>query len=214
MTPATPTTKQRGDGAEEVVEPVRRRTASHEVEQALLDAAARLLETEGPEALSVRRIACEAGVAPMGVYSRFGGKSGVVEALFRAGFDQLRDRLLAVGGSDGVEALAAGCDEYRRFALERPAVYAVMFDRMIGDAPPIECKLHAADAFNVVVGAVQRGQATGRIVEGDPVELAQRVWSCCHGAVSLELRGMGFVEDRDAHYQALVATVLRGLAAG
>ena len=181
------------------------------MEQALLEAAARLLEAEGPEALSVRRIAGEAGVAPMGVYSRFGGKTGVVEALFRAGFDQLRDRLLEVGTSDPIEALAAGCDQYRQFALERPTVYSVMFDRVIGDTPSVECKVHAADAFNVVVVAIERGQAAGRIVEGDPIELAQRVWSSCHGAVSLELRGMGFVDDRDAHYRALVATVLRGL---
>src|SRR4051794_24641041 len=56
---------------------------------ALLDAASRLLSTEGPGALTVRRIATEAGCSTMGVYSRFGGKDGVVEELYKEGVERL-----------------------------------------------------------------------------------------------------------------------------
>jgi AcrR family transcriptional regulator len=49
----------------------RTRTPSVAMEAALLEAAAGILETEGPDALSVRRIAATAGVAPMGVYNHF-----------------------------------------------------------------------------------------------------------------------------------------------
>ena len=42
--------------------------------RALLAAAHRLLAEDGPEALTVRRIANEAGMSTMNVYSRFGGK--------------------------------------------------------------------------------------------------------------------------------------------
>ena len=41
------------------------------MEAALLASAAELLEQEGPDGLSVRRIAAAAGVAPMGVYNHF-----------------------------------------------------------------------------------------------------------------------------------------------
>ena len=51
----------------------------------------------------------------------------------------------------------------------------------------------------------------GVIAEGDATEMAQRMWSACHGEVSLELRGIGFVDDVDAHHQALLATLQRGL---
>ena len=61
-----------------------RRTPSTKIEDRLVAAAFHLLEAEGPEALSVRRVAAEAGVAPMGVYNHFeGGKNGVVDAIFR-----------------------------------------------------------------------------------------------------------------------------------
>ena len=68
----------------------RTRTPSGEVRSALLDAAGHLLETEGPDALSVRRIATAAHVAPMGVYNHFDGKHGIVEALWVEAFDRLR----------------------------------------------------------------------------------------------------------------------------
>ena len=62
----------------------------------LLKAASDLLATEGPGALTVRRIANAAGVSTMNVYSRFGGKDGVVEQLFIEGFTRL-----GAGMSDG-----------------------------------------------------------------------------------------------------------------
>ena len=60
------------------------------MEAALLASAADILETEGPDALSVRRIAAAAHVAPMGVYNHFDSKSGIIEALFIQGFERLR----------------------------------------------------------------------------------------------------------------------------
>src|SRR6202161_3568143 len=69
----------------------RTRTPSVGMEAALLSSAADLLETEGPEGLSVRKIAAAAGVAPMGVYNHFESKFGIVEALFIQGFERLRD---------------------------------------------------------------------------------------------------------------------------
>ena len=59
------------------------------MEAALLTSAAEILETEGPDGLSVRRIAAAAGVAPMGVYNHFESKFGIVEALFIQGFERL-----------------------------------------------------------------------------------------------------------------------------
>src|SRR4051812_15785478 len=60
-----------------------------ETSTAILEAAGTLLAKEGAEALTVRRIAAAAGCSTMGLYSRFGGKDGVVEHLFIEGFQQL-----------------------------------------------------------------------------------------------------------------------------
>ncbi|MFZ4518063.1 MAG: TetR/AcrR family transcriptional regulator [Microthrixaceae bacterium] len=190
----------------------RTRTPSNEVEQAVVDAAARLLEAEGPDALTVRRIATEAGVAPMGVYNHLGGKDGVVDRLFADGFDALAEAFAEIATGDATEDLLEAGRRYRAHALAHPAMYAVMFERAVpGYEPAPEAKEHAARSFEQLVQFVRRAQAAGSIIDEDPVEVAQRVWSLCHGQVSLELRGIGFVGDIDAHHEALLQTMLRGL---
>src|ERR1700722_11434632 len=71
--------------------PARRgRTPSADIERELLAAAETVLVRDGPAGLTVRAVAAEAGIAPMGVYSRLGGKDGLVNALLIKGFDRLR----------------------------------------------------------------------------------------------------------------------------
>ena len=60
------------------------RTPSLAVTDSLIEAALSILEEEGIAALTVRSVASKAGVAPMGVYSRFGSKDGLLQALRRA----------------------------------------------------------------------------------------------------------------------------------
>ncbi len=114
----------------------RTRTATAELIPAVLEAAGRLLQAEGPDALSIRKIAAEAGVAPMSIYNHFGGKHGVVEALFQQGFEAMTASLRAIEAGDPVERFRLGMRCYRRFALDHPAVYAVMFERLVTDFEP------------------------------------------------------------------------------
>ncbi len=189
------------------------RTPSIEVEGALLEGAERLLERGGAEALSVRRMAAEAGVAPMGVYNRFGGKHGMLDALLARGFDELDAALAAGGDPDPLGALADATRRYRSFAKTHPALYGLMFDRAIpGWRPSPAALAHAAAPFGRLADHVSRAMAAGALADGDPAEVAQRLWSASHGAVSLELRGIGFVNDIDAHHELLAQTVLRGLS--
>jgi AcrR family transcriptional regulator len=195
----------------QVVTP-RTRTPSNEVGAAVVEAAQHLLEHEGPAALTVRRISAEAGVAPMGVYNHFGGKDGVVDQLFIHGFDQLRDVFATIGTDDPLADLAQAGRRYRALALAHPALYSVMFERAVPDYEPSpEAKDHAAASFVELIQLVRRAMDTGAITSADPTRVAQLLWSTSHGQVSLELRGMGFVEDVDEQAEQLVATILRGL---
>ena len=93
------------------------RTRAVDVEPVLLAAAHRLLERDSVDALTVRKVAAEAGVAPMGLYHRFGGKDGLVLALFTDGFDLLKRTLDERQAGDPLAELRAGCVQYRVFAL-------------------------------------------------------------------------------------------------
>jgi AcrR family transcriptional regulator len=181
---------------------------------ALLDAAAEILEAEGPDALSVRRIAAAAGVAPMGVYNHFESKNGIIDALFMQGFERLRAALAASSAEieDPYEALREGGRRYRALALAHPMAYQLMFLRTIPGYEPSDAALEvAAGAFDSLVDAVVRAMAAGVLAEGPPTEIAHLVWADHHGWVSLELTGMGFVEDQDAAYERACTALLRGL---
>ena len=68
----------------------RARTRSADIERELLAAAETVLVREGPGGLTVRAVATQAGIAPMGVYNHLGSKDGLIEALLTRGFDRLR----------------------------------------------------------------------------------------------------------------------------
>ncbi len=183
------------------------------MEAALLTSAAEILETEGPDGLSVRRIAAAAGVAPMGVYNHFESKQGIVEALFIEGFERLREAMASVNElQDPVEALREGAARYRELALAHPMVYQMMFLRAV---PGFEPSAHALEvcggAFDGLVTVVQRAMAAGALADASPAETAHLIWSSIHGWVSLELLGIGFVEDQAAGYDRLCTALLLGL---
>ena len=191
----------------------RTRTPSAGMEDALLASAADILESEGPDGLSVRRIAAAAGVAPMGVYNHFESKFGIVEALFIQGFELLGAEMQAMAQiADPFEALLEGARRYRALALAHPMAYQVMFLRAVpGFQPSIGALGQCTGTFDSLVTAVERAMRAGVITEGEPTETAQVIWAAIHGWVSLELLGIGFVEDQDAGYDHLCEALLQGL---
>ncbi|QXC60726.1 TetR/AcrR family transcriptional regulator [Aquihabitans sp. G128] len=191
----------------------RTRTPSDEVAGSLVEAAVRVIEADGTDALTVRRVAAEAGVSPQGVYNHFHGKQGVVEAVFVRGFDALSAAFAELPREDPREAIVVAAHRYRELAREHPGFYTVMFDRAVPDFAPSEDALaHAGAAFGGLRELVVAAMDAGVLAPGDAVSVAQQLWSALHGAVSLELRGIGFVEDLDAQFDALVASLLRGVA--
>jgi len=183
------------------------------MESVLLEAASALLESEGPNALSIRRIAAAAGVAPMGVYNHFSSKSGIIEALYVQGFERLQEAMATLSEiDDPEESLFEGGRRYRALALAHPMAYQLMFLRAVpGFEPSVEARDVAHGAFNGLATAVRRAMRAGVIAQGDPALAAQLIWTSIHGWVSVELCGMGFVEDKAGGAEKLCATMLRGL---
>jgi AcrR family transcriptional regulator len=166
-----------------------------ETGSALLAAAHQLLAVAGPEALTVRRIATEAGMSTMNVYSRFGGKDGVIDELYFDGHTRLAAAIDAVPvGGDAAAELIQVARAYREFALANPAYYGIMFQSTInGFAPSQESTELALSVLRGFIDrvrlSVERGEIEGP--EGsDHTEIALWLWATCHGMVSLELDGV------------------------
>jgi len=192
----------------------RTRTPSRDIRDALVMGAEAVLVRDGPAAVTVRAVAAQAGVAPMGVYNHLGGKDGLIEALLVQGFDRLRAALASRGETDPVERLRAAGLRYREFAMANRRHYALMFEAAIPfdmDGSPA-VREHATAAFGELVGHVEIVVVAGTRPASDAFDLAQQMWSSVHGAVALELKGLILTPDPAATYRALLELLLRGLA--
>lgn len=167
-----------------------------ETSQALLEAAHRLLAEHGSEALTVRRIATEAGMSTMNVYSRFGGKDGVIDELYRDGFSRMYAAIGAVPTTDDVATdLVDMAHAYRRFALDNPTYYKVMFRTAIHAFTPSADSVELArSGLAVIADRVRAGQEAGQVRSDDGHEalvIAAWLWATCHGLVTLEIFSVG-----------------------
>jgi AcrR family transcriptional regulator len=172
----------------------------------LLDAASRVLETEGPEALTMRRIAGEVGCSTSVLYAMFGGKAGVAEALWCEGFERLHAALAAVEVDEPLARLAAMGQAYRQSALANRSYYGVMFARPIpGFDPSPEAYEVSLRPLRLLTEAVVACVEAGVFRPVDPAHAARVLWAASHGAVSLELAGYEGAVDAEACYQDLLA---------
>lgn len=193
------------------------RDSSTEQQRAILAAALQLLATGGAEALRVRDIAEGAGCTTMAVYSRFGGKDGVLDAIYIDGFRRFtkaleRESAKAIAG----RAVRLGAT-YRQWARANPGVYQVMFTEAVpGFRPSEEATEVALGSFTVLVEAVETEQREGGLRPGEPFEIAWALWGMAHGLVMLELSGIqptGAPVAADEVYASSLDAIWRGFAA-
>jgi AcrR family transcriptional regulator len=192
--------------------PARRRSKSTDISDNLLNAAIDILATDGTDAITVRTVATRAGVAPAGVYSRYDGKAGLIDALLVQGFELLHEHLVSVSGPNAIARLTAACLAYRDFALTHSHHYRLMFEHKSELGMSAKAQASAQVAFGELVSRVRDAMDAHKLARAEEIDVAQQIWSSLHGAVSLELRGIGFAADPAKNYSDLVGTVLKGLA--
>ena len=162
----------------------------------LLEQAVRTLSEDGIEGLRLRQLAADVGTSTTAVYSLFGGKPGLLEALYDEAFLRFGRRLAEVRytGEPRHDLLALGL-AYRASALAEPHFYQVMFGPVGGAVtgavtPNPESVLRAEGTFQPLVDAVRRAIEAGQLRDADPLVIATTMWACLHGLVSLELRSL------------------------
>jgi AcrR family transcriptional regulator len=159
----------------------------------IVAAARELLEQEGFEALSMRRLARRLGIRAPSLYEHLPNKQALEAALISEGFAEWAE-LAEQAIDEGGDALAAIGRVYRVFAKRHPHLYRLMTDR------PLPHEL-------LKPGVEQRAaQPVIDAAGGDP-DVARALWSFAHGMVINELN------DRFPAGVDLDAAWERGLAA-
>ena len=179
--------------------------AERNVRAELLHAAVEILNEDGPDALQTRKIAGAAGTSTMAVYTHFGGMPALIAAVAEEGLRQFDAAMTTTPTSDPVADLIATGIAYRRYAIERPHMYRLMFGSTSAhgiNAPAHDVlTLSLAEindhypSFAHVVRGVHRSMLAGRIAAGSSsddatvVAIAAQFWASIHGFVMLELAG-------------------------
>ena len=196
------------------------------VGEALLDAAEQLLVDGGIDAVSVRAVALGADTTTRAVYSRFASKAGLVNALGERGYLLLANYVGSLVPTDdpAADLVAAGVLGFRRFAVERPHLFRLTFERTVPDFtgdPTVYPALRAS--YDALARWIVRAQEAGVVAERPVPEVAFIFHSTCQGLATNELlrrrppEGVGLwanTRDLDAvdMWEAAMHALVRGLA--
>jgi len=182
------------------------RTASRDVRDALVDAAAQLLAEEGSQALTTRRLADMVGTSTMSVYTHFRGMPELRRTLRVEGFRRFAEYLDRVDvRDDAVAELVELAAAYVKNAARNPHLYRFMFM----EKPDDEDAQVGVETFERLVEAVARAVDAGRFT-GRPRDLALQLWVAGHGAVSLMLAGQLSLADAQSLINATALNLVVG----
>jgi AcrR family transcriptional regulator len=151
---------------------------------ALVRAAMELLEESGETALSLRAVARRAGVSAAAPYRHYADREALVSAVATLGYRELAERLAAAHPSPSTpEQLAGVAIAYVQFALERPALFRIMFGE------PCDRDNDERVAATAAVSAYVRSIARRTFPQADDEALATAIWALVHGLAFLYLDG-------------------------
>lgn len=154
-----------------------------DLRRALVDAARRLLETEGAAAMSLRAVAREAGVSPAAPYHHFKDKGELMAAVASEGWSLLSATMYQASKDNPGDDLATTIT-YITFARTRPALYRVMFDSARErESLPFVGIAEADTPYAWVREALTRDRTDASIVD---IELSIAAsWCATHGVAEM-----------------------------
>lgn len=156
-----------------------------DLSRALVEAARKILENDGPGALSLRAVAREAGVSPAAPYHHFKDKGDLLEAVAHEGWHELDQALAKARASteDARERMTNLGVAYVCFARDNPALYRVMYDRS-RDKDALPDQLKEDGAYCQVRDTINENGG-GHVGEID-LELATiAAWCAGHGLAEM-----------------------------
>jgi AcrR family transcriptional regulator len=178
---------------------------------ALVLAAMELLEESGETELPLRAVARRAGVSPAAPYRHYADREALISAVATVGYRELAERLAAAHPSPSTpEQLASVAVAYVLFALERPALFRIMFSE------PCDRDNEERVAATAAVSQYLRAIVERTFPEAEVEALSTAVWALVHGLAFLYLDGKldastpsAVAERTAAAIQALLAATTR-----
>ena len=198
--------------------PPSRAESSLALRRRILESAFAQFRADGLSALSMRTVAADVGMSPMGLYRHFANRDALVNAMVDRALLEFEERLRSVSvGTKPLAYLRRLMRAYLEFAMRERATYELLFiSTRPSDEPFLQdYKAGASPSFEILRDGVDRAMRVGALAERNSVDVALTIWAHVHGLVTLFLAGRyggGEALFRKLSHRSL-DVVFRGLGA-
>lgn len=181
---------------------------------ALLEAAESLVGERGLAGFSVRALAERVGTSTRAIYSVFGSKHELEQALIARTFRLLAGEVDGLAPTDDPRAdiVAAITRSFRGFVHNHPDLFRLVFTPRPGLVMGDEACAESLAAWERLLHRIRRAQQAGVLRRGDPMSMAIGLSALSVGLAVEELSGFLPPGQATAIWQASVDTFVAGLA--
>jgi AcrR family transcriptional regulator len=174
-----------------------------------------ILEAEGPQAVTVRRVAKEVGITPMAIYHHFPRRQALLDAVVDSEFAQLADFFDRSNRNASFEAaIIHSMDGYIDYALAHPRIFDYVFSMPRPGARrfPKDFRARRSPTLNPTAAIVSTWMKSGKLRRDDVWEIALELWAHAQGYLTLWRAGrFNLTEDE---FRKLVHRSFRRLLHG
>lgn len=188
---------------------------SEETSSRIYESALRILEAEGPRAVSMRRVAKEVGITPMAIYHYFPCKEALLDAIVKSEFENLVDFFDRAARKRSFEAAMLHImDGYIDYGLAHPRIFDYVFAAPRAGARrfPDDFRARRSPTLNVTADILARWMEKKKLKRDDVWEMAMELWAHVHGYLAL-WQGGRFLMTED-EFRRLIRRSLRRLLYG
>ncbi|WP_314586850.1 TetR/AcrR family transcriptional regulator [Paenibacillus terrigena] len=181
----------------------------------VVEAAATLLQEEGPEAVTVRKVSERMGCSTKIIYSLFVNKEGLAQQLYLDGCKLLANEFEGTPqDADPAQHFLNLGEAYWQFGQRYSSYYKLMFGGAFADFKPDEGSLNGTvTAMRQLLTLINNAQKQGRIPDQYDTESVIRIfWASLHGVIHLYMGGhLGDVQSAHAVYKQTLSLIASSL---
>jgi AcrR family transcriptional regulator len=189
--------------------------AKNATSQRIYKCALDVLEAEGPQAVSIRRVAKEVGITPMAIYHYFSSRQALLDAVVDSEFKQLVDFFDRSDSKQSVEtAMIHSMDGYIDYAIAHPRIFDYVFSMPRTGARrfPKDFRARRSPTLNLTADIVSSWMKLGKLRRDDVWEVALELWAHAQGYLALWRAGRFHLSEDE--FRRLVHRSFRRLLHG